>query len=440
MQMRYGVITIAVIVFLWVPAVWGKIYIDIDAPAFQQFPVAVQDFKNLNDHEGTKGLTSWFADEMGDVLAITGFFRVIARGAFLEDARSAGITVRGTNFGDWLTVGSDFLIKGGYSYDGTQLSVEVRLFDVVEGKLITGKRYWGALEDRRTIVIKFAEEVLLALTGERGVYNTKIAFVGRKGKVSDIYTVRFDGTGLTRITDYQSLTLIPRWSPDGGRLSLTSYIHLNPDAYILDLKSGARSILSNYQGLNMAASWYPDGTKVLLTLSKDGNEEVYVMDLATKRLQRLTYDPAIDVSPCWSPDGSKIAFVSNRSGSPQIFIMDSDGKNVRRLTFEGSYNTSPAWSPTGGKIAYEGSVNGRFQLFVIDEDGSAFVQLTFEERGCEAPSWSPDGRYLTFITERGGMKKLCIINSNGLNLRVIDGAAKLDSLKNPAWSPRLDLY
>jgi len=423
---------------LWTQHAWGKVYIDIDSPAFQKFPIAIQDFKNLHASGDDIGLSSWFADELGQVIDITGFFRVITRGAFLENAERSGISAAETDFRDWRAIGSDFLVKGGFAKDETKLTVEIRLFDVVEGRLIAGKRYTGTPEDKKTIIVKFAEEILLALTGERGVYNTRIAFVGRKGQISEIYTIRFDGSDLKRVTDYKSLTLIPRWAPDGSRLSLTSYIKNNPDSYILNLRNLQRSNLTNFRGLNMAHSWSPDGKKILMTLSKDGNEEIYSMNIQTKKLERLTNDPAIDVSPCWSPDGSKIVFVSSRSGSPQIFVMDSGGRNIRRITFEGSYNTSPVWSPKGGKIAYEGATDGTFQLFLIEEDGSGLMQLTFEDGGCEAPAWSPDGRYLSFISGKGGMKKVCIINSNGLNLRVLGGTELMDSLKNPSWSPQLD--
>jgi len=420
--------------------VWGKVYIDIDSPAFQKFPIAIQNFKGLAGGQTRPGLSPWFANELGDALRITGFFRVIERSAFIEDPSRTGITAQDINFGDWLSIGGDFLVKGGFHYNGTELTVEFRLFDVVEGKLIAGKKYWGKLEDRKTMVMKFAGEILLVLTGERGVFDSKIAFAARKGKATEIFTVNFDGSDFNRVTRYNSLTLLPRWSPDGKKLFFTSYVANNPDSYILDINSKKRSTVTNFTGLNMASSWSSDGKKVLIVLSKDGNEEIYEMTLKTKRLKRLTTDPAIDVSPSWSPDGSKIAFVSNRSGSPQIFIMDSDGKNVRRLTYEGSYNTTPQWSPRGGRIVYEGATDGHFQLFTIDEDGQNFLQVTFEDGGCKAPSWSPDGRYLAFTSMRGGVKKICIINSNGLNLRPFNLISGFDALKNLSWSPRLNLY
>lgn len=438
-SMVYGgfVVFLFCLLVFWSSAVQAKVYIDIDAPAFQQFPLAVQDFKALNDGEDHDGSATFFADELGRALGLTGFFRIIPREAFLEDTEEAGIRAREIRFGDWLSIGTDFLVKGGFDYDGERVTAEFRLFDVVRGSLITGKRYLGGPGDRKAMVMKFADEILLALTGERGVFDTKIAFVVKKGDRSELYTVNYDGTGIRKITDYEALTRLPRWSPEGKRISFLSYMRGNPDAYILDLGSSRRSVLTEYPGINIPSSWSSDGKEVLAVLSKDGANDIYVVNVDTKSLRRLTRSPSIDVSPSWSPDGSEIVFTSNRSGNPHLFVMDADGGNVRRITFEGTYNTSPRWSPRGDRIVYVGVVEERFQLFTVNVDGSNSRQLTFFNGDSLDPSWSPDGRYLTFTFRSGGTEKVCIINANGLNFRSIEG---VDSAKNPAWSPRLDLY
>jgi len=439
MRILKGLLVVFFTLFLCLPA-WGKVYIDIDSPAFQKFPTAIPDLRNIGKGGDREGLARWFSEHLASALDITGYFRIIEKGAFLEDPKSSGITAEETNFSDWSVVGADFLIKGGFNYDGKKLSVEFRLFDVVGGKLITGKKYWGSIKEKKMMMLRFVGDVLQALTGERGVFDTKIAFVGKKGDQSEIYTVNFDGTDLQKITNFKSLTLLPHWSPDATKISLTSYLRKNPDYYVVDLRTGKVKRRTDYVGLNLSAPWSPDGKKALLVLSKDGNEEVYTIDSNKGTLKRLTRDSSIDVSPCWSPDGKQIAFVSNRSGSPQVFIMDANGKNIRRLTFDGSYNTSPDWSPTGKRLVYEGSSNGEFQLFTIDANGNNSLQVTFERGGAEDPSWSPDGRYLVFSSKIGQKRKICIVNSNGLNLRILDEIKGIDSLESPSWSPHLNLY
>jgi TolB protein len=414
---------------------YGKVYIDIDSPSFQKFPIAIADFKTLRPVADAGDLPVWFSDTLSRDLTITGYFNVLDRKAFLEDPKQAGITAEGIRFEDWTVIGAEYLVKGGFQTDGRELVTEFRLFDVVRGELVVGKRYTGKPEDRNRMVMQFVNEILLALTGEAGLFDTQIAFVRKGDAPADIYTINFDGSDLRRITNYNALTLSPRWSPDGRLLAFTSYRDGNPDLYLRDLGNGSTRKISYYPGLNLPGSWSRDGTRLLVTLSRDGNQEIYDMNVGSLLLLRLTRDYAIDVSPVRSPDERRIAFVSNRNGSPQIYIMDADGGNVRRLTQQGNYNTSPAWSPKGKKIAYEGSVNGRFQIFLIDPEGGDPQQLTFDAVDHESPSWSPDGRYLAYSVRGYGRSRIEIMNVGGQNVRVLYEGK--DGCQSPFWSPRL---
>ena len=432
---RLIALTLFILFLMYRGPVEGKVYIDIDSPSFQKFPVAIADFKPLRSGAETGDLPVWFADTLSRNLFVTGYFNVIDRKAFLEDATRAGITGEATRFGDWSAIGAEFLIKGGFQTDGKQLTTEFRLFDVLKGELIVGKRYVGTTDDKNRMVLQFANEVLQALTGEAGLFDTGIAFVKKSGNTADLYTISFDGSDLRRITNYNSLTMSPRWSPDGRRLAFTCYKDGNPDVYLRDIKAGSTEKIVSYRGLNLPGSWSRDSSRLLVTVSRDGNQEIYDMTVGTRLLQRLTREFSIDVSPVRSPDEKQIAFVSNRHGSPQIYIMDADGSNVRRLTLEGNYNTSPAWSPKGKKIAYEGSVNGRFQIFVINEEGGTPQQLTFGGSDHESPTWSPDGRYLAYSVRGYGRGRIEIMNANGQNPRVLHEGN--DGCQSPFWSPHL---
>jgi TolB protein len=413
----------------------AKVYIDIDSPSFQKFPIAVTDFKPLRPVADKGDLPVWFSETLSRDLTITGYFQALDRRAFLEDPEQAGITAEGIRFADWTAIGAEYLIKGGFQTDGRELVTEFRLFDVVRGELVVGKRYVGKPEDRNRMVMQFVNEILLSLTGEAGLFDTQIAFVRKGDAPADIYAINFNGSGLRRITNDNALTLSPRWSPDGRFLAYTSYRDGNPDIHLRDLGNGSTRKIVFYPGLNLPGSWSRDGTRLLVTLSRDGNQEIYDMNVGNSLLQRLTRDFAIDVSPVRSPDDRRIAFVSNRNGSPQIYVMDADGGNVRRLTQEGNYNTSPAWSPKGKKIAYEGSVNGRFQIFLIDPEGGDPRQLTFDGVDHESPSWSPDGRYLAYSVRGYGRSRIEIMNVGGQNVRVLYEGN--DGCQSPFWSPRL---
>ena len=236
---RFVVLTLLILFLLSRPPAYGKVYIDIDSPAFQKFSIAIADFQPLRPGAEKGDLPVWFADTLSRDLLITGYFSVIDRKAFLEDPSKAGITGEGTRFADWMAIGAEYLIKGGFQAEGKQLTTEFRLFDVVKGELIVGKRYNGTPDDKNRMVVQFANEVIQALTGEAGLFDTWIAFVKKSGNTADLYTINFDGSDLRRITNYGSLALSPRWSPDGRRLALTCFKDGNPDIYLRDLRGGA---------------------------------------------------------------------------------------------------------------------------------------------------------------------------------------------------------
>jgi TolB protein len=416
-------------------SVAAKVYIDIDSPAFQRFPVAVADFQDLGPERAKEDLSVWFADRLSRLLEMTGYMRLIPKGAFLEDSKPFSYQGGRVSFPDWTVIGAEYLVKGGFRRTGQNLAAEFRLYDVVKGDRIFEKRYTGRFEERMELARRMARDITEALTGDGSVFETKIAFVVKQGLASDIYTINFDGSDLTRVTNYRSVALSPRWSPDGRTIGFISYKDGNPDLYFRRLKDYSTRKISEFRGLNLLGGWSPDGQRLLLTLSKDGNEEIYQLDLVRGQLKRLTHELSIDVSPAWSPDGRRIAFVSNRSGSPQIFVMESDGTQVRRLTYEGNYNTSPAWSPDGRRIAYEGSKDGRFKIFSMGVDGGSPMQIGPVTGDSESPAWSPDGRYVAFSQRGHGPGKLAVMNANGTNIRVL--YENPFGCLSPSWSPRL---
>jgi len=413
---------------------FARVYIDIDSPSFQKFPIAIQDFIQMDGDRRGDDLSSWYADALAKSLLMTGFFHNISKKAFLNDKNHMQLHDGRIDFGSWTVSGAEYLVKGGYRYTGGNLITEFRLYDVIRGELVVGKQYSGRIEEKNHVVRQFAREILFALTGDGSVFDTKIAFVMKKGAISDVYVINFDSSNLTKITDEGAMVLAPRWSPDGQYISYTSYRDGNPDLFIRSLNGAKGRKVAGFKGINLSGSWSRDGRKILLTTSKDGNADIYIMDLHTAYMERLTQHFSIDVSPAWSPDNRNIAFVSNRSGSPQIYVMDADGTNVRRLTYEGNYNTSPSWSPCGKRIAYEGLINRRFQIFSINVDGSQNVQMTFQDADHELPTWSPDGRYIAFQSGRG-RSSVYIMNANGSNMRLLYGGN--NSSGGPSWSPHL---
>jgi TolB protein len=414
----------------------AKVYIDIDSPTFQQIPIAICDFNNHATSaikSANFGIT--VSDDVKKDLSLTGIFNILNKKSFLENNYSGnGTTTEKIRFADWAAIGADYLLQGNINQNGKEIIVEGCLYDVTRGEILFNKRYRSEVNKLRAISRAIASDILLALTNDEGDFNTKIAFVSKRGSKSDIYAINYDGSDLKSITSHQAIIMTPRWSPDGRLFAFTSFRDGRPEIYIRNLKNGTEKKAASFEGLNLCGAFSPDGKKLLLTLSKDGNEEIYVLETDTMNLKRLTNNYSIDVSPAWSPDGKKIAFVSNRAGSPQIYTMDANGNNVKRITSEGKYNTSPSWSPRGDRIAYEGLINNRYQIFSVDEEGSNPLQLTSDASNNESPSWSPSGRQIVYVSRKGSKSRINIINSNGLNPRVLIENSYKSVM--PAWSPR----
>jgi TolB protein len=409
----------------------------IVGPGAERYPMAVSPLRNIGVAEDKRGLSEGIADTIVYDLNLSGWFRVLDRSAYIEHPQRSGVILGSFDFRDWTTIGAEGLVKGGFSVQGDDLTVELRLFDVYQGTQIVGKRYTGKVRDYRRIAHKFADEIIFQFTGVPGVFNTRIAYVstGASG-LKEIYVSHLDGSEKVQVTSNRTINLSPSWSPDGRALLYTSYKDGNPSLYLYDLTTGKETRLSARAGLNVGGKWSPDGQLIAVSLERGGNTDIYLLDQAGKVVRRLTEEPGIDVSPTWSPDRSHLAFVSNRSGGPQIYIMELASGKARRLTYSGSYNTSPDWSPKGDRIAYIGRVAGRFEIFTISVQGGEPQQLTSGFGDSIDPCWSPDGRYLIFSSNRRGRYHLYVMQATGENQQRLTASGGDDT--NPSWSPRLE--
>ena len=403
-------------------------YIEVTAPGNRQLKLAVEAPRSLDAAPNAEA-----AKELSDVVA----FDMNMSGNVTAEAKGPSpipgdITFAEPDFASWQASGYDLLVRSEFSIKGDDLTVEFRLFDVLNRKLLTAKRYLGKVRDLRRFAHSFGDEILLALTGERGCFTTRIAFVSTQTGNKEIYIMDWDGHNQQQVTRNGSINLNPDFSPDGREIIFTSYKQGNPDLYKRALSGPVEVSISHRKGLNITGAWSPDGSKIALTLSKDGDAEIYTISRDGGNPQRLTVYPSIEVSPAWSPDGSQIAFVSDRLGKPQIFVMDANGYNVRRLTTAGSFNVTPSWSPKGDKIAYARMQSG-FQIYTINADGSADTELTSTGRN-ENPTWSPDGRFIAYSSKRDGTTAIYVMRADGSGqTRVSLGKG---SATQPAWSPR----
>ena len=406
-------------------------YIDISKPFLRKIPLAIPLFKNETGTAQEARLSISSADLLSASLEFTGYFKILDRQAFLFDPQSDGILTPQINFANWTVIGAELLITGLYEENNGKIAMELRLFDTFKGRRILGKKYSGKRADERRMIHRFCSEVIQYLTGAKGVFASKIAFISTGSGNKEIYSSEFDGYNPQQLTRNHSITLFPAWSSDGRYLAYTSYKQGKPDLFIKNLAE-MQEISITQKGLNITPAWVPGKFELAATLSFSGDQEIYLLTGSGKIIKRLTKMQGSDISPSWSPDGKKLAFVSNRSGSPQVYIQDMVSGKVRRLTFESNYNTQPSWSPRGDKIAYASFENGHHNIAVIDVEGRESVQLTYDSGDNEAPSWSPDGSLIVFSSTREGPSRIYVMTASGTDQRrllVLNGEQT-----NPKWS------
>jgi len=402
----------------------ARIYIPIDQPSDQKFPIAIADF------DGSHG------DKISEIirndLDLSGYFRIIPPSSFKSVAKKEGISQDTIRFSFWTAIEAQALVKGEVKREGGKLVVTARLFDPFLREMLVGKQYKAEKKHLREVSHRFSDEIMHSLTGIPGVFNTKIAYTavtgkGRKG----IYVMDMDGHSPFAVTKNKSLNLSPSWSPAGDEVVYTSYVKGDPDLYITKLGSRRMRKITSRMGSNITPAWSPNGGAIAFASSISGVSNLYAKRPSGGNARRLTNSRSIDISPSYSPDGGQIVFASERAGGLHIYKMPSGGGGAHRLTFVGYQNDMPSWSPMGDKIAFAGRDMGTFDIFVMNADGSNIQRLTIGSGSNENPSFSPDGRLIAFSSTRVGGPAIFLMRADGSNqIRISKGNGLL-----PSWGP-----
>ncbi len=394
-------------------------------------PIAVVPF----EYRGSGAPPHVVSDIVEGDLVLSGRFDSLPRQDFLSQPHDHGQV----KFKDWRLIKAEALLIGRVTQvAGDAYNVEFRLYDVFNGKQLTGYIYQKVPGARlRRIAHQVSDVVYEKLTGERGAFDTRIAYVTAQPAPGGtrqflLQVADYDGFGPTTILQSREPILSPAWSPDGAHLAYVSFEEGRSKIYVQRLHDGKRRKLAEYAGLNGAPAWSPDGRRLALTLSRDGNPEIYVTTIASGEFRRLTQHTAIDTEPAWSPDGRHIVFTSDRGGKPQIYRISSSGGRAERLTFEGRYNARASYSSDGERLTLVTNQGDgyRIGIFFIR---SRSLQVLTDSQLDESPSFAPNAGMVLYATEAGGTGVLAAVSADGRvkqRLKLQQG-----DVREPAWSP-----
>ena len=401
---------------------WAQFRVEITGVGATQVPLAVLPMRD----EAAAGVR--VSEVVRADLQRSGLFRLVDA-ADAMDERSVPVLA------DWRSRGADALVAGSVTRlsDG-RFDVRYKLWDAVKGEELIGRSQTVLPADLRLAAHRVADEIHENLTGERGVFATRIAYVVQQGERYSLLVTDADGESAQVALSSLDPIISPAWSPDGKSLAYVSFESQKAVVWVQDTGTGRRRVLANFRGSNSAPAWAPDGRSLAVALSRDGATQIYSIPAAGGEPQRLTSSRSIDTEPTYTADGSQIFFVSDRGGGPQIYRTGVGGGSVERITFGGSYNISPAVSPDGRTLAYISRQGNAFRLYTLDlaSSGAQPVALT-DTSDDESPSFAPNGRLIIYASRAQGRDVLMTTTLDGkIKARLVSTTA---DVREPVWGP-----
>lgn len=390
----------------------ARVYLDVYGTSFKKITIGVPYFKG----EKVDKLPVEMSDLLNKDLDWSGFFITAPNSLIDQELLKEGIEKKEINFNNWRSIGIELVCKGKVQMQNGELILEGFLYDTLDGSMLLAKRYKGPQGDWRKIVHRLADDILLTVTGEKGIMSSRVLFIGGGRNLKEVYTADFDGQGIKKMTNFRNITISPSMSPGGKYLAYTSYKEGRPNLYIIDTEKGTTSFVDHTDGMKIGGSWL---NKSVLVYSQTAGRHstIYSYNVESRDKKMLLQKEGILTSPSVSPDGKKMIFVSDMFGTPQVFSRDSGSGEIKRLSYYGNYNSSPSWSPKGDLITFVSKLEGGFEICTMNPDGTNQRVLTNDGTINDSPQFSPDGRYIIYSSQRGGKYGIYFMLFNGENKR-----------------------
>ncbi len=389
-------------------------------------PIGIVSFSEHND----------IADIISSDLQNSGHFRVVN----IDAPQQSSYRVQAVNYAYWAQQKIDNVVIGNTKIIGNKYKITFKLIDVYGKSILLDKEYTIPKKQLRALAHHISDSIYQQLTGIRGIFSTKIAYVlvqrdPNKPTKYSLIVSDADGYNSQNLLVSSEPIMSPTWSPDGKNIAYVSFENKRAAIYSQNIANGQRKIITKYPGINGAPDWSPDGKKLAVVLTKTSYPKIYILDFATNKLQPVTFGMFSDTEPNWSPDGQSIIFTSDRGGAPQIYQLDIQTGEIQRLTYQGDYNATASFTPNGKGIVMLNRNNGMFNI-VLQDLATGEVNILTDFGMNESPCIAPNGSMIAYATHYGGRGVLSEVSSDGkVKLRL---PSQQGDVQEPAWSPFLD--
>lgn len=408
------------VLFLTAHGANAQLRVEISGVGSNQIPISIATF------EGELLSPTKISSIIKSDLLRSGAFKMIEAGVTLSDTSAI-------DYAQWKALNADALAVGSVQRlaDG-RFDVRYRLLDTIKAAPLSSLGLIKAPQFTRLSAHQISDDIFLKLTGNRGAFATRIAYVTQTGNEYRLEVADADGEGIQIALRSNEPIISPAWSPDGTKVAYVSFERRKPVVFVQNLVTRARVVVSDEKGSNSAPAWSPDGKRLAVALSRDGHTQVYIVNADGSGLHRVSNSNGIDTEPQFSSDGASLFFTSNRSGGPQIYKMSVNGGDATRVTFSGNYNISPRIAFDGKTLAYIARRDGNFELFALDLASGQEMRLS-DTTSDESPSFSPNGKYILYATQAGGRKALAMVSVDGrVKQRLTTQAG---DIREPTWGP-----
>ena len=430
LSLSFALVLLAIAALFVGPVGAQSLNVDIVGGVKTATPIVVVPFAQ----QGGAPLSTDIADVMRNDFNRSGKFRSLAKSDIVETP-SQGSDIK---FATWRLLKQDYITVGRVSdAGGGMLKVEYELWDVNKQQSLLAQAFTVPAGDLRGVAHQIADQIYEKITGVRGAFWTRIAYITAVGLGNNttysLIVADSDGFNPQVVARSKESLLSPAWSPDGRKIAYVSFESGNSNIYIQDITTGSRQLVSSHKGINGAPAWSPDGRKLALSLSYVGNPEIYVLDLGSRQETRLTNNLAIDTEPTWAPDGQGIYFTSDRSGRPQIYQVPAGGGGADRITFQGQNNLKASVSYDGKQIAMVQGNGNVYRIAIMDRSLGGQVRFVSPGPIDDAVSFAPNASMLLYAATEGSRGVLYSVSNDGMvrqRLALADG-----NVQEPAWGP-----